>query len=167
MAKKLSKTQKIRNHIKDHPEAKAKAIAEAVGTKITYVYTVMHQERKKLKASATPDSLVKVQGVTMSQDDKANLTDDQMRRVVINSMKDKARMLRQSSIDDVNHPPHYQIGGIETIDIIKAKLTPDEFRGYLKGNVVKYLTRAGHKDDAGKDVDKMVWYATKLQSAYI
>jgi hypothetical protein len=164
MAKKLSKTQKIRNYMKDHPEAKAKEIAEAIGTKINYVYTIMHNERKKLKASATPDPLVKVQGVTMSLSDKTNLTDDQMRRVVINSMKDKARM--QRSIDDVNQPPHYKIGGIETIDIIKAKLTPDEFRGYLKGNVVKYLTRAGHKDDAGKDVDKMVWYATKLQTLY-
>jgi hypothetical protein len=164
MAKKLSKTQKIRNYMKDHPEAKAKAIAEAIGTKINYVYTVMHQERKKLKASATPDSLVKVQGVTMSKDDKNNLTDEQMSRLVFNVTKPKARM--QKPIDDVNHPPHYKIGGIETIDMIKAKLTPEEFRGYLKGNVVKYLTRAGYKDDAGKDVDKMVWYATKLQTLY-
>jgi hypothetical protein len=164
MAKKLSKIQKIRNYIKDHPEAKPKAVADALGTTIQYVYSTMHEERKKLKASATPDQLVKVQGVTMSVSDKTNLTDDQMRRVVLSAMKPKARM--QRSIDDVNQPPHYKIGGIETIDIIKAKLTPDEFRGYLKGNVVKYLTRAGHKEDAGKDVDKMVWYATKLQTLY-
>jgi hypothetical protein len=164
MAKKLSKTQKIRNYMKDHPEAKAKVIAEAVGTNIQYVYSIMHAERKKLKASATPDSLVKVQGVTMSRDNKNNLTDDQMSRLVFNTAKTKARMLR--STDDVNHPPHYKIGGIETIDVIKAKLTPEEFRGYLKGNVVKYLTRIGYKDDAGKDVDKMVWYALKLQPLY-
>jgi len=164
MAKKLSKTQNIRNYMKNHPEAKAKVIAEALGTKINYVYTIMHNERKKLKASATPDPLVRVQGVMMGKDDKNNLTDEQMSRLVFNATKPKARM--QRSIDDVNQPPHYKIGGIETIDIIKAKLTPDEFRGYLKGNVVKYLTRAGHKDDAGKDVDKMVWYATKLQTLY-
>ena len=164
MAKKLSKTQKIRNYMKDHPEAKAKAIAEAIGTKINYVYTVMHTERKKLKASATPDSLVKVQGVMMGKDDKSNLTDEQMSRLVFNATKPKIRM--QGSIDDVNHPPHYKIGGIETIDVIEAKLTPEEFRGYLKGNVVKYLTRIGYKDDAGKDVDKMVWYALKLQPLY-
>ena len=59
-----------------------------------------------------------------------------------------------------------KIGGIETIDVIEAQLTPEEFRGYLKGNVVKYLTRIGYKDDAGKDVDKMVWYALKLQPLY-
>jgi hypothetical protein len=164
MAKRLSKTQKIRNYMKDHPEAKAKVIAEAIGTKINYVYTIMHNERKKLKASATPDSLVKVQGVTMGKDDKTNLTDEQMSRLVFNATKPKIRM--QRSIDDVNHPPHYKIGGIETIDVIEAKLTPEEFRGYLKGNVVKYLTRIGYKDDAGKDVDKMVWYALKLQPLY-
>jgi len=164
MAKKLSKIQKIRNYMKDHPEAKAKTIAEALGTTIQYVYAAMHEERKKLKASATPDSLVKVHGVTMGKDDKTNLTDEQMSRLVFNATKPKVRM--QRSIDDVNHPPHYQIGGIETIDVIEAKLTPEEFRGYLKGNVVKYLTRIGYKDNAGKDVDKMVWYALKLQPLY-
>ena len=164
MAKKLSKVQKIRNYIKDHPEAKPRAIAEALGTTIQYVYSAMHQARKKLKASATPDPLVKVQGVMMGKDDKTNLTDEQMSRLVFNATKPKVRM--QRSIDDVNHPPHYKIGGIETIDVIEAKLTPEEFRGYLKGNVVKYLTRIGYKDDAGKDVDKKVWYALKLQPLY-
>lgn len=66
--------------------------------------------------------------------------------------------------DMVNSPLHYKIGGIEAIDYIQAKLTPEEFRGYLKGNVLKYTSRAGYKEDAGKDVDKMVWYALKLQS---
>lgn len=66
--------------------------------------------------------------------------------------------------DMVNSPPHYKVGGIETIDYIQAKLTPEEFRGYLKGNVLKYTSRAEYKGDAGKDLDKMVWYALKLQS---
>ena len=47
--------------------------------------------------------------------------------------------------DNVNSPDHYTAGGIETIDIIKAKLTPEEFAGYCKGNVVKYVTRANLK----------------------
>ena len=67
-------------------------------------------------------------------------------------------------VDMVNHPPHYTIGGIETIDYIQAKLTPDEFRGYLKGNIIKYTSRAQYKDYPEEDVDKMVWYALKLQS---
>lgn len=47
--------------------------------------------------------------------------------------------------DNVNSPDHYTAGGIETIDIIKAKLTPEEFAGYCKGNVIKYVTRANLK----------------------
>lgn len=66
----------------------------------------------------------------------------------------------------VNSPEHYRVGGIEVIDFIKAKLTPEEFRGYLKGNVLKYTSRAGHKDDAGQDISKLVWYASKLQDAH-
>jgi hypothetical protein len=54
--------------------------------------------------------------------------------------------------DEINHPSHYMVGGIETISIIRAKLLPDEYRGYLKGNVIKYLTRAGKKVD-----EKKVW----------
>ena len=66
------------------------------------------------------------------------------------------------SSDPVNHPAHYKVGGIETIDFIKAKLTPEEFKGYLLGNVLKYASRAGHKDNATQDAGKMAWYATKL-----
>lgn len=47
--------------------------------------------------------------------------------------------------DNVNHPSHYTAGGIETIEFIRAKLTPAEFEGYCKGNVLKYVSRASHK----------------------
>ena len=40
--------------------------------------------------------------------------------------------------DMVNSPSHYQLDGFEAIDIIKAALTPEEYRGYLKGNALKY-----------------------------
>ncbi|REK69432.1 DUF3310 domain-containing protein [Paenibacillus paeoniae] len=45
----------------------------------------------------------------------------------------------------VNSPSHYTQGGIETIEFIRAKLTPEEFAGYCKGNVLKYVARATHK----------------------
>jgi len=50
---------------------------------------------------------------------------------------------------------YYDIGGIETIDIIRAKLTPEEFRGFLLGNALKYLCRCGWKtDNHRRDVEK-------------
>ena len=45
----------------------------------------------------------------------------------------------------VTSPPHYTQGGVEVIDIIRAKLTTDEFHGYCKGNVLKYIFRANLK----------------------
>lgn len=64
--------------------------------------------------------------------------------------------------DNVNHPEHYCYGGIETIEYIRAKLSPDEYRGYMKGSVLKYLSRAGHKDDATQDLKKAQWYLNRL-----
>ena len=40
-----------------------------------------------------------------------------------------------SRFDNVNHPAHYTQGGIECIDALKASMSRDEYRGFLKGNV--------------------------------
>jgi hypothetical protein len=64
--------------------------------------------------------------------------------------------------DMVNHPPHYKVGGIEAIDYLQAKSTPEEFSGYLRLNCMKYLSRAGHKDNALEDYKKAAWYLNKL-----
>lgn len=63
----------------------------------------------------------------------------------------------------VDHPEHYLAGGIETIDVIKAKLNKEEFIGFLKGNVIKYITRAGKKkEDYIIDFRKARWYLDYL-----
>ena len=74
--------------------------------------------------------------------------------------------MEEPKADMVNSPPHYKVGGIEVIDFIKAKLTPDEFRGYLQGNILKYSSRVGYKGDASEDVGKLIWYANKLQETF-
>ena len=54
--------------------------------------------------------------------------------------------------DSVNKPHHYQVlDGIEAVDIIRARLTEEEFRGWCKGNALKYTLRAGLKDDERQD----------------
>jgi hypothetical protein len=60
--------------------------------------------------------------------------------------------------DTVISPPHYTAGGIETIDYIAAKLSPDEMRGYCLGNALKYLSRSGKKGDGVEDVRKAIFY---------
>tara|TARA_R110000803_G_scaffold80261_5_gene146057 strand:- start:4768 stop:5178 length:411 start_codon:yes stop_codon:yes gene_type:complete len=70
------------------------------------------------------------------------------------------------STEEVNHPDHYTAGGIEVIDILEAKLTPEEFKGYLKGNCLKYLLRAEHKGGV-TDIRKMQWYSERLEATYM
>ena len=64
--------------------------------------------------------------------------------------------------DMVNHPEHYCSGGIETIDYMKAKLTPEEFRGYLKGSIIKYSSRLDKKFNTLEDAKKLRWYLDKF-----
>lgn len=59
--------------------------------------------------------------------------------------------------DKIKHPSHYCDGGIETIDFIEAKLGDGHFF-YCLGNVMKYISRAGKKDDAIEDLKKAQVY---------
>lgn len=43
-------------------------------------------------------------------------------------------------------PNHYKQGGLEVVDIWRAKLSPEEFKGLCKGNVLKYVIRADQKN---------------------
>jgi len=64
--------------------------------------------------------------------------------------------------DLVNKPPHYTVGGIETIDYMKAKSTPEEFRGHLRLTAIKYLSRGEYKGAALQDYKKALWYLNRL-----
>ncbi|UNA01108.1 nucelotide kinase [Erwinia phage Micant] len=60
--------------------------------------------------------------------------------------------------DAVKQPSHYASGGIECIEAIKASMTPEAFKGYLKGNVQKYLWRYEKKIAPAEDLAKAQVY---------
>ena len=60
---------------------------------------------------------------------------------------------------------YYDEGGIETIDIIKAKLTPEQYTGYLLGNVIKYACRLNFKGSKTRDAEKLANYSKWVESA--
>jgi hypothetical protein len=63
--------------------------------------------------------------------------------------------------DLVNNPRHYTQGNIECIEAIEAQLSPEEFRGFLKGNICKYLWR--ERDKGGiESLEKAKWYLDRL-----
>lgn len=59
-------------------------------------------------------------------------------------------------MDNVNHPSHYNSGGIECIEGIKAALG-DKYIGFLVGNVIKYCWRYEHKNGV-EDLKKAAFY---------
>jgi hypothetical protein len=57
---------------------------------------------------------------------------------------------------------YYDSGGIEVIEIIKAKLTPEQFKGYLLGNIIKYSCRLNWKGVPERDAEKITIYSKML-----
>jgi len=68
--------------------------------------------------------------------------------------------------DAVNRPSHYADGSIECIEAIEAALTNEEFRGYCKGNCIKYLWRCNLKGNSKEDLQKCEWYLKRLIQTY-
>jgi len=134
---------RIRAYLRENPKAKPDEVVKALGVKRENVYSLKQYDRlraKRIRMAKKTNPIV----------------------VVTDSGAAAMPIVLLDPVDNVNHPEHYKVGGIETIDFIKAKLTPEEFRGYLKGNVLKYASRAGHKDNAVQDAGKLAWYANRL-----
>lgn len=63
--------------------------------------------------------------------------------------------------DNVNHPSHYNTGGIECLDALKASMSTERYCGFLKGNVLKYIWRYEHKNGT-EDLYKALFYLNEL-----
>ena len=64
--------------------------------------------------------------------------------------------------DVINKPSHYHGGGIDLFEFGEKKFPKEEMRGFYKLNVMKYLTRAGKKDDIIQDLKKAERYLQQL-----
>lgn len=66
---------------------------------------------------------------------------------------------------NVDHPQHYNHGGTETIEVIKERLSDNQWNAYEGGllfNVYKYIDRAPYKGKLLEDLKKAQWYLNKL-----
>lgn len=134
--KKQSDAAKVREYRKANPKALPKEISEALGVPIMRVYSATNYDRMRAKMVKARKKLVqgwKVAAVSTSNTSTA-----------------------APKADNVNHPAHYKVGGIETIDFIEAKKL-----NYNLGNVVKYITRADHKSNTQEDLLKARWYLNR------
>lgn len=76
--------------------------------------------------------------------------------------------IRSDSIHSLSHcvlAKHYKSGDIEPIQYLKDKLTVEEYKGFLKGNMIKYISRATMKGSEKEDYIKALWFAEQLVEA--
>ena len=66
--------------------------------------------------------------------------------------------------EQITSPDHYNSNTMETIDLIRDSMESEEYRGYLKGNIFKYVSRHRYKEKENplKDLLKAQWYLCKL-----
>jgi len=169
--KQVRKVIEIVTLLRTNPKTTAADVMAKYSCSKNYAYILLQKAkayRPKARMQSAADYITPEVGSVVGGLKLTDVGDGKLRWVkepsFIDSVPRVGETLAMLPPEMVNSPPHYKIGGIEAIDYIQAKLTPEEFRGYLKGNVLKYTSRAGYKEDAGKDIDKMVWYALKLQS---
>lgn len=155
MAKKLSTAEKIRRRLADNPETSAGAIAKALGIPPARVYTVMYQMRKaegqapKKRGRKPKAEQWKIVATTTSDTPVSAHEHYASAAVPVPEPAVEA-------VDLVNNPPHYTVGGIETIDFIEAKKL-----SYNIGNAVKYLARCEYKGNRKQDLEKALWYINR------
>jgi hypothetical protein len=149
---KVTKTGTARSLLAENREITAKQLAEKMGIKEQYAYGLLWKLKQPKRAKKV--KAVKSTKAVLTQ----NLSDMTWK---LSQGRRPMRMLSASMSstpisDTINHPAHYKVGGIETIDFIEAKKL-----GYNLGNVVKYVTRAGHKGNRKEDLEKARWYLNR------
>ena len=72
-----------------------------------------------------------------------------------------------ATMDDAINPAHYQSeSGVEAIDAIHAALGDEQFKGFLRGNAMKYLFRCERKGSPLENAQKCAWYVKRLIAEY-
>jgi hypothetical protein len=155
MAKRSSAmSTKVRKYLAKSPNAKAQVVAEATGATVQYVHNIRYMDKKNGVVSAPAEKKKtswKLLGVSTSKE--AIRLKERLVELKVEAQED---IIATHHTDMVNEPPHYKMGGIETIDFIEAK----QF-GYNLGNVVKYISRADHKGSHYEDLLKARWYLNR------
>ena len=158
MIKKVTKSAQIRSYVAANPKAKPQEVADAIGVGLQYVYTVLWNAKKKAKvAKKATLTLPKIKKAMAEHKKVMGETIANWKTLSVTSSNAPMQIeMFEPKTDPVDHPAHYKVGGIETIDFIEAKKL-----NYNIGNVVKYLTRADYKGNKLEDLRKAQWYLTR------
>jgi len=145
-AKKVSRASLMRQYYNGNPNATPVEVAKKFNT--TYQVAYMVRREMQNKTPKAKPLAGKFKRVALFSSNKSVLDTINPECVIEERIN-----IEGPKADPVNHPEHYKVGGIETIDFIEAKAL-----GYHLGNAVKYITRADHKGNRLQDLQKAKWY---------
>lgn len=94
---------------------------------------------------------------------KNDIDDEIITSIVDNALEE---LQAQGQAIDAINPPHYQQGNVQAIEAIEAALGEEQFKGYLRGNVLKYIYRMESKGLPLENARKADWYLQKLIEFY-
>jgi len=134
--------------MESNPDVKPSVIAKKFGVSVASIY----QRKAKLKSAAPKTVKRKGSWELASVSTSKKSVFQKPSTLAPNAVASMALF----ADDVVNHPSHYKVGGIETIDFIEAKQLD-----YHLGNVVKYISRADHKDEKLENLKKAQWYLNR------
>ena len=88
---------------------------------------------------------------------------------IVNSDNEGEVEMRTDALEKIEdsaiNPAHYQVEGIpEAMDIMDHLMTPEQFEGFLWGNIMKYAYRYGRNGDKAETAGKIAWYANQLKA---
>jgi len=135
-----TKSKKINAYMQSNPDVKTSVVAKKFGVSVASIY----QRRANMKSAAPKGKIVFAKRGRRPRQTPSTLAPNAVASMAL--YRD----------DKINHPSHYKVGGIETIDFIEAKQLD-----YHLGNVVKYISRADHKDEKLENLKKAQWYLNR------
>jgi len=150
MKPKINKAARVRNLLRKNPNAKAGMVVEMLDCGMQQAHVMLNTQRKQLGIIRLKDGTYKSKERMQSSEPAIAGSLSKVPSIV------EEHFPITMEADPVNHPEHYKVGGIETIDFIEAKNL-----GYNLGNVVKYITRSDHKGDRLQDLQKAQWYLNR------
>ena len=134
----MSNLTDVKKQLASNPDVSAEYIVKILGVTKAYAYNLLSKGRKELRMVKQRDG----KWTHKIRMESSNPVIEEWQPPVMIPMP-----------DPVNHPAHYKVGGIETIDFIEAKQL-----NYNLGNVVKYVSRADHKGERLENLEKARWY---------
>lgn len=136
-----SRAAKMRKYFAANPTATATEVAKKFGTS----YQIAYMAKKSM------DKIVSDAVYELTKGRKAQR--EPKWETILMQTSNTPITMEEPAADPVNHPAHYKVGGVETIDFIEAKEL-----SYHLGNAVKYISRADHKGNRKQDLEKAKWY---------